>query len=218
MIRAEASPEGVALAADLAPGAVAFVDADWLPPGPADLVPALVASDGELRFGERVARVPPGCSTTEAATSAILAVAAEAAEAARAAGGAVEVVGRGLVAAAVRRLLADTLAEGDSARPAAIVETTGEPDAIVAATRRLADLGTLVLAGEPLDRVLTADLYPDVHVRGLEIVGVAPPPQQRDGAPAPPADDLLRLAEETIANVVTGEPLPPHATWYRLSG
>ena len=55
------------------------------------------------------------------------------------------------------------------------MDTTGDPEVIRDSTRRLSAFGILVLVGEVLGRRLDIDLYPDVHQRGLRIVGVAPP-------------------------------------------
>lgn len=94
----------------------------------------------------------------------------------RAPGGTVEVTGDGRFAGEIRAAIetgADSgpsSRDGGPARPACIVETTGRPEVIRQALARLADLGLLVLAGPP--SVLALDLYPDVHVRGLRLVGV----------------------------------------------
>lgn len=87
--------------------------------------------------------------------------------------GPVEVVGTGALAEAVQRLLADRYQPPASeARPAAVVETSGTRTAVDAALARLDHLGTLVLAGpEPAD-AWPMDLYSDVHVRGLVVLGV----------------------------------------------
>lgn len=89
-------------------------------------------------------------------------------------GSAVAVTGEGPVATEARRLLAASgrLAPGGDARPDAIIETSGDPVAIAAATERVADMGTVALAGESHGRVLSMDVYKDVHVRGLRLVGV----------------------------------------------
>ncbi len=73
-----------------------------------------------------------------------------------------------------------------SPAPTCIVDTTGCPSAIVRASTRLADRGTLVLAGQPAGRRLSMSLYPDVHRRGLRLVGVAPPLSGAHHAPEPP--------------------------------
>jgi threonine dehydrogenase-like Zn-dependent dehydrogenase len=98
-----------------------------------------------------------------------------------------------------------------------IVDTTGDPDAIADATRSLADLGTLVLAGETHGGTLAIDLYPDVHVRGLRMVGVAPP--LHDGLPqgSRSEGDLARAVREAQASLRQGDVLPDGALLYHLS-
>lgn len=83
--------------------------------------------------------------------------------------GPVEVVGDGALAMAVRARVAQR-GPSDGDPPATIVETTGDPARIAEALRRVADLGTIVLAG-PLPPASPAfDLYSDLHVRGLTMV------------------------------------------------
>ena len=130
----------------------AYADADWLGPSGEPAAALVVDGDGD---GERAAALVLLDLASRAA--------AEVAGAAR-----VEVVGSGFVAGAVSALVG---AGGDGPL-AAIVDTSGDPERIRAALGRLDDLGTLVLAGEPLGRPLELDLYPDVHVRGLRMVGV----------------------------------------------
>jgi threonine dehydrogenase-like Zn-dependent dehydrogenase len=84
----------------------------------------------------------------------------------------VEVIGDNPLARAVRAGLGERGGGGEEAPPA-IVETSGDAQELVAALRRVADLGTVVLAGPVLDDPLPLDLYADVHVRGLTVVGVA---------------------------------------------
>jgi hypothetical protein len=84
--------------------------------------------------------------------------------------GPVEVTGDGEVAAAVRAAVGAGAAMETA--PACIVETTGRPEVIERSRARQADLGLLVQAGAP--QPLTIDLYADVHVRGLRVVGVPP--------------------------------------------
>ena len=62
---------------------------------------------------------------------------------------------------------------------------------IVDATRRVADLGTIVLVGEALGRTADMNLYADVHVRGLTLVGVSPPLQHGEFPKAQADDDYL---------------------------
>jgi threonine dehydrogenase-like Zn-dependent dehydrogenase len=104
----------------------------------------------------------------------VTAVAREAVAAAP--GASVEVTGAGPLAAEARRLLAadGRLAPDGHEAPDAIVETTGDPAVIVAATERVAAMGTIALAGEP-QGPLRLDVYKDVHVRGLRLVGIGRP-------------------------------------------
>jgi threonine dehydrogenase-like Zn-dependent dehydrogenase len=90
---------------------------------------------------------------------------------------AAEVVGAGALADALRARL-----PAPAAPPAAIVDTTGDPAAIADALARVDDLGTVVLAGPVPEGTVALDLYADVHVRGLTVVGVAP--DGDGGAPA----------------------------------
>lgn len=85
----------------------------------------------------------------------------------------VEVVGAGPLADEVRRLLAVSARLGTSdVRPAAVIETTGEPAAIAAALARVDHLGTVVLAGPGAPGSIPLDLYADLHVRGLILMGL----------------------------------------------
>jgi hypothetical protein len=208
------TPAGLALRAELPDGAFAYVDGDVVVPGLADGVPALVVDARSVSWtrGPEVER-PAGMPADRAAHLAFGSVAREAARAVDASGR-TQVMGKGVVAAMVRRLLPRAGGEGsgDEGPLRTIVDTTGDPAVLEAATNRLADLGTLVLAGEPLGRRLSLDLYPDVHRRGLRLVGVAPPladpmvlVHARDG-----------LVTEPPVPVTSGSPLSP-ATWYRLS-
>jgi threonine dehydrogenase-like Zn-dependent dehydrogenase len=85
----------------------------------------------------------------------------------------VEVEGVGPLAAAVRARLAD-VGPATAGPPAAIIEASGDPAAIRAALAQVADLGTVVLAGPVPASGIDLDLYADVHVRGLTVVGVPP--------------------------------------------
>ncbi|MFP5362551.1 MAG: hypothetical protein ACLGI5_07455 [Thermoleophilia bacterium] len=94
-------------------------------------------------------------------------------------GGRVEVFGDGDLARALRARLAQPTDPTDptdpTARPSAIIETTGDHEALQRALQRVADLGTVVLAGPPPAGAVALDLYSDVHVRGLTIVGTPGP-------------------------------------------
>jgi len=205
---------GLALRAELPDDGVAYVDADVVLPGLADGVPALVVDDRSARWdmGPEV-ELPAGMAADRAAHLAFGSVAREAAGAVDASGR-TEVIGKGVVAAMVRRLVPQARGDGsgDDGPPRTIVDTTGDPAVLEAATRRLAGLGTLVLAGEPLGRRLSLDLYPDVHRRGLRLVGVAPPLAD----PMVLVDARDGVFVEPPMPVAGGIPLSP-ATWYRLS-
>lgn len=87
--------------------------------------------------------------------------------------GLVDVVGEGRLADHVRRLLAGRLQPpGADGRPAAVVETTGSTDELARALERVGTLGTIVLAGPAATAPVALDLYTDLHVRGLVVVGV----------------------------------------------
>ena len=88
----------------------------------------------------------------------------------------VEVSGSGELASAIREALG---VEHEAAeRPGTIVETTGEVPEMQAVLARVRDLGTVVLAAAPAQDGKKLDLYADLHVRGLTVVGVcAPPPE-----------------------------------------
>jgi hypothetical protein len=80
--------------------------------------------------------------------------------------GPVEILGDGALAGRLR----SRLPQGPG-RPTAVIDTTGDPAAVRDALGRVADLGTVVLA-RPLPATGTADLYGDLHVRGLTVIGV----------------------------------------------
>ena len=154
-----------------------------------------------------------------AAALALLAVARDAAAAV--AGlplGSVKVTGSGLIAHLVRVLVGDGAARS-AERPRAVVDVTGDPAVIVDATRRIADLGTVVLVGEALGRTADINLYADVHVRGLTLVGVSSP-LQRGKFPKAQADDdyLLEACRASLVPASSDWVLVPGAAWYRVSG
>ena len=87
----------------------------------------------------------------------------------------VEVTGDGPLAIAVRRLVEQSAQPvTNGMRPSLIVETTGTVAAFRPALERVADLGTIVIAGPIPDAPLAIDFYEDVHVRGLTLIGVPP--------------------------------------------
>jgi hypothetical protein len=202
-MRAEATASGVVVGAGgLEPGFLHYVDADWLPAQGSALVPSIVVA-ADSRDADDVA-------------GGVLVDLAERAVAALDGAGSATVVGTGTVARQVRRLLAARgVPEPEDAAPDAIVETTGDPTSIAEALRHAASLGTIVLVGEPLGRDASFDLYSDLHVRGLTLVGVARPLPAAPGQTAALAvlPDAVRAE---LVHAVPGEVLPPGAGWYRL--
>jgi hypothetical protein len=218
MIRATLRQDTVTFDHDLAVGSSAYVDADWIPAQSQDTdIPALVAKGDQLRFlagGSANAQtmailVPSGADLDQLAAAAFIAVACAAAAAA-AGSRTAEVSGDGFIAAAARRILASKAPSGHDQRPEAIVEVTGEPDAIAAACARVADLGTVVLAGESGARSAPMNLYTDVHSRGLRLRGVGGPLSGDPGGVAPLAQPLT-----APARAHAGEPVAL-ASWYRI--
>ena len=206
-------PEGVVLSAELPHDVAAYFDAEWVAAEPSEGVPALLVGAGWARWGDGPdVRTPSGLASDRVAALALTAVAREAARAARSSDGAVEVIGTGLIAATVRRLTSEGQARRRGAtRPYCIVDTTGDPAEVLAATQRLADLGVLVLAGESRRRRVGIDLYPDVHRRGLRVIGIAPP--LRDAA------ELVDAADPSLeppVAIAPDAPLPP-GLWYRMA-
>ncbi len=165
-------------------------------------------------------RMPDTLDSDTAATLVLLAVAQAAAGAVEGVSAdSIEVVGSGLIALQARALLGGRFGLSTPLeQPRAIVDTTGDPEVIVDATRRIAALGTVVLAGEGLGRKAEMNLYPDVHVRGLTLVGVRPASQDALSAANNADDTLVASCRDALVGVVAGTPLPRGATWYRVSG
>jgi hypothetical protein len=211
------------LSTDLPPGATAFVDAEWVITDAQEPIPALVGdSAGQLRWcdGPPVA-VPEGLDSGTAAGLALVDLARTAAAAVDAnPRDGVEVEGEGIVARLVRALLpaASARAAGKSAQVAAVIDTTGDPSRIEAATRRLSDLGTLVLAGEAVGRRLALELYPDVHLRGLRVVGVGAPLQAGVLPSERAADEeLSAMLRSTLCGIRSGMAGVRGAAWFAVS-
>lgn len=179
----------------LEPGTAAYLDGEWVHAADGCDLPVVTVSEA-------------GTDPDAAAFAAFAEFAAHAVEAVAGVDpAAVEVVGRGVIALEVRRLLRQADGAPRLDQPAAVVETTGEPQAVVEATRRLKSGGVLVLAGQALGRRLDLNLYPDIHVRALRIVGA--------GSIA--ADARARAVSPAIAPelVPLGESLRP-AAWFRV--
>jgi threonine dehydrogenase-like Zn-dependent dehydrogenase len=187
----------LSLSGELLPACIAYVDREWIVAARDQPVQALLADQGDDPTSEIL-----GIARLVALARRALDVVGELGPV-----NGVEVIGDGLVARCAKRLWGrDAPAEG----PGAIIDTTGDPDAIADATRRLCDMGTLVLAGETPGAV-ALDLYPDVHVRGLRLVGVS-----ANRLEPSPADAMIAVEVATeVATVTVGTPLPD-APAYRI--
>ena len=218
MIVSHSVPEGIALETRVEPGETGYADADWLWPGDGRVVPhLLVSTDGSVRWGaDAVRSSAPGTNPDLSAGLVLLELAGKAVEAVRllASSGPIEVTGSGVIAARVRECLRASTLDLSTEAPEVIVETTGDTTVIVESTGRLASLGTLVLVGEAAEAGLSIDLYPDVHVRGLRIVGVAPP--LADSPAASGEGSLPPLFERSLSEVSSGAVLTEPSGWYRI--
>ena len=226
MIRVEADEHGVVLRGDLPRGSFAYLDRDWLPTSPQSAPALVVRPDGAIAWcgGSPIAAARRADPDTTAALV-ILAVAHEAAAAVEdLPPNAIEVSGTGLIARRVRSLVGERAADprerpATSQRPRAIVEATGDPAAILESTRRVADLGKIVLVGESLGRRVQMNLYPDVHLRGLTLIGVSPPLQNAETALDETSldDRVIRWCRECLVRAQSGVSLPLDAAWYVLA-
>lgn len=215
MIRAEIGAGGVVLVADVPRGSLAYVDRDWLPAASGGVPAVVVGEDGRIEWhdGTAVERWE-GADPGSAAALALLAVAREAATIVKGLAR-VEVSGGGLVAMRVRALVEEQGGSAGADPPRAIVETTGAPAAILDATRRVADLGTVVLAGESPGGTTDLNLYPDVHVRGLALVGVAPPLHgPRTSATESGDAALVEWCRQLLGEISSGSVVPEDAAWF----
>jgi hypothetical protein len=226
MTRLDGNERDLVLVGNLPTGSFAYFDRDWLP-GPGQPVPSLlVQADRSLSWcGGPPIKTPSRVDPDTAAALVLLTVAHEAAAAVEdLAPESVEVSGSGLIARRVRAVLrngATTATESfsTSEAPRAIVEATGGTAAILDATRRVADSGLVVLAGETFDRV-PMNLYPDVHVRGLTLLGVSPPLEEADATFGRTRVDgrVLEWSRASLVRVQKGDSLPLDAPWFVLSG
>ena len=70
--------------------------------------------------------------------------------------------------------------DGRKPPPLRLVDETGDPVEVERLLQRVGDLGVVVLAGPPLPRDATIDLYADLHVRGITLI-TDPSREQREG-------------------------------------
>jgi hypothetical protein len=200
---------------ELTPDSAAYIDADWLTAGD-DEVPTLIWRRGVLTWRDRDVPIPTDGDPDLHAATTLLAVAEDAVSSigtdVGVGAGRVEVVGRGLVAGLIRMMLG-VPSGAAPASPIAIVTTVADQDVLTACMSRLESLGTLVVVGESRGGV-DIDLYRDVHVRGLHLVGVAPPITSSPPS-VTPSWFAGYLASHPASVVAPGAPLPS-ASWYRV--
>ena len=151
-------------------GTHAFIDADWIS---SEGVSSLVATSGEFEWDGN--RWPIQGHDVGAAAAGLLAnFAATAVRTARDHGCSnVGVSGRGAIAGEVVRLLGPSPNSGDlSERPDGWVVCEGTSDAIHSALARVADSGVVILCGPTSGLPFALDLYRDIHLRSLAVVGL----------------------------------------------
>jgi D-arabinose 1-dehydrogenase-like Zn-dependent alcohol dehydrogenase len=85
--------------------------------------------------------------------------------------GDVAVLGEGRLAGALRERLGSRVAAAPTGA-SVVIDTTGEAEQIAAALSAVEDLGVILLAGSPPAAPLALDLYSDLHVRGLRVIGL----------------------------------------------
>jgi hypothetical protein len=188
-MKAEAMADGLVFTGDLSSGHVAYVDGAAASAGgdvDAFVVEAGGAEDDpQVALGALVAPIRDALAGTSGPT---------------------EVTADGAVGAVIRSEREQPVSD---AAPSVVVDLTGDPSVLRASTQRLADLGTLVLAG-PATAQLDLDLYPDVHVRGLRLVGAPGPLVAGTPVAVPP-----HVGGPAAASV--GVAVPSGAAWYRVT-
>jgi hypothetical protein len=190
-MKASVGAEEVVFDGSLGADEIAYVDAAALGP----------AGDVEV-----VALIVQARTAADTSADRVRAAAARLAEIVRTARH-VEVVGDGRLAN-VLRSISEEAETGES--PGAVIDLSGEPSEIVAATRRVADLGTVVVAGPAVDSAVDIDLYPDVHVRGLRLVGLA------DADDEAFATAVIDAVVPAPVEAQLGRPVSLGASWYRV--
>jgi hypothetical protein len=163
----------------LSSGTAVYIDRDWVHgDGPMNVSSAIFVHGKEVRSPSGAMRLV-GSSDRDRVVWTMIdtlaeAVAAEAGQRRAAA----RVLGGGLLASRIRARIKTS---DEVTEPAEVViETTGSAAGTTRACSMVADLGTVLLAVTPLEGTLPYDLYPDVHRRGLNLVGVPDPAGDSD--------------------------------------
>jgi hypothetical protein len=128
--------------------------------------------------------------------------------------GSVAVIGDGLLAYLLKRMLPVAAAEAQ-AEARIVIDTTGLPASIKKAVARLPRRGHLVLAAPPRDTEVDLATYRDLHVRGLTLAGVG-----WVSAPAAVSKDDAAIAEalQLLVRIPLGQPTADGGVWYAVSG
>jgi threonine dehydrogenase-like Zn-dependent dehydrogenase len=184
-----------------------YMDRDWIDgDGPMNVSSAIFVHGEEVRSPSGAMRLVGSSDRDRVVWTMIDTLAAAVAEEAGQRSAVARVLGGGLLASRIR---ARITMNDDVTEPAEVViETTGSAAGTTRACSVAADLGTVLLAVTPLEGTLSYDLYPDVHRRGLNLVGVPDPAgdshhgQGSMDAFSPPSQ------------IASGEPSPPTSQWF----
>ncbi len=196
-MRVTVSEGHAAFSGPLSASEVVYVDADQLP------------TDGVAEI--EVLAVPVGTAVDDRGPAALALLVEPVRRALASVGGSVEVVGNGALA---RCLRAEVVSRRPGERPPdVIVDLSGDPHALADVVRRVADLGAIVLAGDPAGRAVDIDFYPDVHVRGLRLIGCPAVEWSETLLSTPPVSSV----PDAPAEARVGRPVPLGAQWYRVS-
>lgn len=218
MIRLRREPSGSITMLGAPEGTIAYADREWLADDFAEAACLAVLPDRQVVLPDGHTQELSSDDADVAAARFFMAIAREAAAiVGHVPPSAAQVVGRGIVATIARSYAGIEREQVATGKPAAVVETTGRQDAIFEACRRVADLGLVVLAGEPAGRRTELNLYPDVHVRGLTLVG-APTTEGIGLLPGPADDHEGQIEADALAQlqrVAAGARLPD-GTWFRI--
>jgi hypothetical protein len=128
--------------------------------------------------------------------------------------GSVAVIGDGLLAYLLKRMLPVGAAEAQ-AEARIVIDTTGSSANMKKAVARLPRRGHLVLAAPPRDTEVDLATYRYLHVRGLTLTGVgwvsAPAAVNKD-------DAAITEALQLLVRIPVGQPMADGGVWYAVSG
>ena len=188
-------------------GTAVYMDRDWIDAAEAPSVSSAILVKGEeLRWPSGAVRSVNSSDPDRIVWAMIDALAQAVADVAAQQDAAPYVIGDGLLASRIRgRTSTD---DNTGVPPAMVVETTGSTAGTARACSIVADLGTVLFAVTPLDGTTPYDLYPDVHRRGLALIGVPDPDGASDDGHAPPG------AFSAPTEIRSGEAGPLSSRWF----